>query len=485
MTTTVTIEDLILLREYRRRSTERQVSLSFRDFIRLANPRYEFYRHCDELIDVLQKVADGEIKRLMVFMPPRHGKSELVSRLFPAYYLHRHPSKWVAIASYGADLAYTLSRAARENYTRAGNALHMASRAVKYWQTAAGGGLWAAGVGGPATGKGFHLGIIDDPIKDAQEAQSATIRERQKDWYGSVWSTREEPSGAQVVVQTRWHQDDLSGYILELEQDEPEHWYIVSLAAIAEPPASFPDSCTVHPDWREEGEALCPERYPIARLKNIAKRIGSYFFGALFQQRPTPRDGGMFSNSVEIIDSLPARPIARVRYWDKSGAEASGDYTVGALLALLPDQRIVIEDVERFQLGPAKRNERIKEIAELDRSRGRVVHWIEQPPGDGVEATQNIIRFLSGFSVFADPVRGDKVERADPLAAQWQAGNVLLMRGAWNKAFIEEMRAFPHGANDDQVDAASGAFNKLFLQSGVGTASVGGQRQQLKGFKVR
>src|SRR4029077_14941893 len=119
--------------------------------------------------------------------------------------------------------------------------------AVKHWLTRDGGGLWAAGVGGPATGKGFHLGIVDDPIKDAQEAASSAIRARNKDWYGSVFSTREEPNGAIVVVQTRWHEDDLSGYLLQLEADEPEHWYIVNLPAIADPEntLAFPPTCTV------------------------------------------------------------------------------------------------------------------------------------------------------------------------------------------------------------------------------------------------
>src|SRR5262245_1909160 len=169
---------------------------SFRDFIAAVHPRYVVYAHCTRLIAALQRVADGELNRLMVFMPPRHGKSETVSRLFPAYYLLRHPRHFVGLASYGADLAYTLSRAARDFYGAGGGALHQAARAVRHWETASGGGLWAAGVSGPMTGKGFHLGIIDDPLKDAEEAASSTIRNKQKDWYSSTFSTRMEPSAA-------------------------------------------------------------------------------------------------------------------------------------------------------------------------------------------------------------------------------------------------------------------------------------------------
>lgn len=440
--------------------------LSFREFIAEVNPRYQFYRHCDELIDVLQLVADDILHRVMVFEPPRHGKSELVSRLFPAYYLYRHPERFVGIASYGADLAYTLSRAARENFQRAGGQLSRAASAVKYWLTKAGGGLWAAGVGGPATGKGFHLGIVDDPIKDAKEAASAAKRAGDKDWYGSVFSTREEPGGAIVIVQTRWHEDDLSGYVLELEVEEPEHWYIVNLPAICDTAdmQQFPETCTVHPDWREDGEPLCPERYPLVRLQKMAKRIGDYFFGALFQQRPRPRDGGMFSGAIEIVDAIPAG-ATRVRYWDKAGAApGKGDYTVGVLLAFL-DGITYVEDVVRGQWPASERNAHMRETAALDRTRGKVTHWIEQPPGLAKEATDAVIKVLQGFVVYADPVKGDKTERAEPFAAQWQAGNVKLLRGPWNKTYLEEHRAFPTGKNDDQVDGSSGAYAKLTVPS--------------------
>jgi len=399
----------------------------------------------------------------MFFEPPRHSKSETISRLFPAYYLYRHPRRFVGMASYGADLAYTLSRAARENYTRGGGQLSRAASAVKHWQTEQGGGLWAAGVGGPATGKGFHLGIVDDPLKDAEQAQSGTIREKQKDWYSSTWSTREEPEGAQIIVLTRWNEDDLAGYLLSLEEDEPEYWYIVNLQAIRDSTdeATFPETCTVHPDWREDGEPLCPERYPLERLKKVAKRIGSYFFGALFQQRPRPREGGMFGGAVGIVDAVPAG-VRRVRYWDKAGAApGKGDYTAGVQLAYLNGVTYV-EDVVRGQWQAAERNAKIKETAELDRQRyGRMQIYVEQPPGLAKEATDTVIRLLQGFAAHADPVKGDKVGRAEPFAAQWQAGNVKLIRGEWNRAYLEELRAFPSGKHDDQVDASSGGYNKL------------------------
>ncbi|HEU4327443.1 MAG TPA: phage terminase large subunit [Roseiflexaceae bacterium] len=441
--------------------------LTFREFIALVNPRYQFYRHCEELIAVLQRVADGELRRVLIFMPPRHSKSETVSRLFAAYYLYRHPDRWVAITSYGADLAYTLSRAARENFQRAGGLLHRAATAVKHWQTRLGGGLWAAGVGGPATGKGYHLGIVDDPIKDAEQAGSEVIRAKQQDWYNSVFSTREEPGGATIILQTRWHQRDLSGYVLDQEAEEPESWYVVNLPAIYEEDdvATFPETCTVHPDWRADDEALCPERYSLERLKKLAKRIGSYFFGALFQQQPRPRDGGMFRRAVEIVSALPARNrLAFVRYWDKAGAApGKGDWTAGVLVAYdRSEGTTYIVDVVRGQWPADERNRQIRQTAELDRQRyGRVRIYIEQPPGLAKEATDAVIKVLKGFPAFGNPVSANKVERADPFSAQWLAGNVKLLAGAWNAAYIEELVSFPTGKNDDQVDASSGGHDKV------------------------
>jgi predicted phage terminase large subunit-like protein len=437
---------------------------SLAEFIAAVQPRYQFYRHCQELISVLQRVADGELRRVLISLPPRHSKSETISRLFTAYYLRRYPARWVALTSYGADLAYTLSRAARENYAQSGGELHPASRAVRHWQTTSGGGLWATGVGGPATGKGFHLGIIDDPLKDAEQAASPVIRAKQQDWYSSVFSTREEPDGAVIILQTRWHEDDLTGYVLGLEAEDAEHWYVVNLPAIAEEVSAPPPSCTVHPDWRAPGEPLCPERYPISRLRKMEARIGPFFFGALFQQRPAPRDGGLFTRAAAILPATPGDIIARVRYWDKAGARpGKGDWTVGALLALRANGRILVEDVVRFQAQAGERNRRIRETGELDvrRHGARVIQWVEQPPGDGVEATQAVIAALAGIPAFADPVHGDKVSRAEPFAAQWQIDRVDLLTGAWNRAYLDELRAFPNGHNDDQADASAGAYRKL------------------------
>lgn len=434
--------------------------LTFKQFVSLVNPHYQWYDYVERLVSLLQRVADGELKRLMIFMPPRHGKSELVSRLFSAYYLYRHPDHWVGINSYAAELAYTFSRNARDNYTRLGGKLKDDAAAVKHWETGRGGGLWAAGVGGPITGKGFHLGIIDDPLKNAEEAASETIRQKQKDWYDSTFYTREEPEGAIIIIQTRWHEDDLSGYLLGKEEEEPEGWHIVHFEAIKETESpEYPESCTLEPDPREPGAALSSWRYPLDKLKKIARRIGDYFFGSLYQQRPKPREGNMFKRGwFEVVETIPAK-ARRVRYWDKAGTQEAGAYTSGVLMSEF-DSTYYIEDLKRGQWAATEREQIIKQTAQMD---GRGVEvWIEQEPGSGgKESAEATIRNLAGFVIQADKVTGDKVTRAEPFAAQAGGYNVKLKRAAWNEGYLERLTAFPNGTYKDDIDASSGAFNKL------------------------
>lgn len=452
---------------------------SFREFICDLFPRYQRYRHCQALIDVLQRVADGEIKRLMIFLPPRHSKSETVSRLFTAYFLYRYPDRWVGLSSYAADLAYTLSRNARENYLRAVGAVSEQASAVKQWETGQGGGLWAAGAGGPATGKGFHLGVCDDPIKNAEEAASETIRLKLQDWWNSTWYTREEPwsdddpSGAMIVVQTRWHEADLAGWLLEQERqaedgDDRERWHIVNLPAIAEERDvnQFPASCTVEPDWRQPGEALCPERRPIEKLRKICKRIGQYFFDALFQQRPSAKEGEFFKvDKLEIVEAPPAN-LRKCRAWDLAASKGSGAYTCGTLIGVDDSTGIYyVLDVERDQWSADDAKAKLRSAAVSD---GRSVSIrLPQDPGQAGKAqAEQLTRFLAPFNVVAEPVSGSKEVRAFGFAAQWNSGNVKLVKGAWNKAFKEEFRQFPRGKFKDQVDSGSDSFNYLAARKG-------------------
>ena len=426
-----------------------------------ANPRYEWFRHCEAIASVVDRVASGELKRVMLFVPPRHSKSETVSRLFTGYYLLKHPDRWVGLTSYSSELAYVLSRASQENYIRAGGTLSLKAGAVKHWETGRGGGLWAAGVGGPITGKGFHLGIIDDPLKNAEEATSQVIREKHKEWYRSTFYTRAEPDAAIVIIQTRWHEDDLSGWLLSEESGEsPERWHIVNLPAIAEDRRPFPASCTVETDWRRQGEALCPERYDLKRLEEIRTRVSGYYFEALYQQNPTPREGAFFKVSQLRIENAPPARLNIVRAWDLA-ASTKGDYTAGVKLGKDAETGLFwILDVQRGQWTPDDRNRVMLQTAALDGRQTKI--RIAQDPGQaGVDQVQALTRMLAGYSVRSERVSGSKEARADALAAQINAGNVRMIKGEWNKAFIEEMRTFPLGRNDDQIDAAADSFSEL------------------------
>lgn len=404
----------------------------------------------------------------MVFMPPRHSKSETISRLFTAYLLYRYPDKWIGLATYGQEFVNALSRESRENYRRIGLKTREDSAAVKQWETLEGGGLFASGIGGSIVGKGFSFGIIDDPIKDAETAASDTYKEKAKDWYGSVWYTRQEPDAALIILTTRWTEEDLAGYLLEKESGEfPEHWHIVNFEAIKEKdPIIIPETCTLEPDARKEGDALCPPRFSIEKLNHLRSQIGEYSFSALYQQRPSPRQG-LFFNPLwfEIVDAAPATNAKDAIGWDLAATKSGGDYTVGLKMRKV-DGVYYILDMVHFQEDPHTRDTTIYNYASQS---GKICrHYIEQEGGSGGKAQADaIIRMLAGYTAIKVKTTGSKELRADPFASQAAAGNVKLVKGSWNELFLEELRQFPRGKHDDIVDATTIVFNKLAIQETV------------------
>lgn len=464
----------------RRESTGEQKRLSFREFIRLVNPKYQFYRHANILISVLQRVADGEISRLMIYLPPRHSKSETTSRLFTAYYLYLHPERWVATCSYADALASTLSRNARENYRQAGGTLNPASQGMHHWETDQGGGMWAAGVGGQGTGKGFHLGLIDDPVKNAQEASSALIRERNKDWYRSTFGTREEPGAAIIVVQTRWHSDDLSGWLLaqeESEDDLPERWHVVCMPAVKEyKPAVFPTSCTVEPDHRQPGEALCPERYDLTKLAKLKRRVGSYYWNALYQQGPSPDEGDIFKRQhwrywrpkgivlppvaikrtdgsvieIEAIE-LPTAFEQMAQTWDCSFKDVStSDFVAGQVWGKLGADKFLL-DYYKERASIVTTMEQITKFAE---KWPRAIAKLIEDKANGPAVIQLLRNKIAGL-IAVEP-EGGKVSRAYAAQPEVEAHNIYLphpLLFSWVSAFVDSCAGFPNAAKDDDVDA--------------------------------
>lgn len=386
---------------------------------------------------------------LMIFLPPRHGKSEMLTVRYTAWYLETYPDRRVIIGAYNQTLANKFSRKTRA-IARTRIALDKERTAVEDWQTAYGGGLRAVGVGGGITGQGGDLITIDDPVKSREEANSPTYRERVYDWYTDDLYTRREPGASMILIMTRWHEDDLAGRILS--SDDARSWKVVTLPALAEPD---------DPLGRPVGAALCPERYDEDALHGIKTAIGSRSFASLYQQRPIELEGGFFKASWFIAAPAPAGDMLWVRYWDRAGTSGGGDYTVGLRMGRDPNGLYYVDDIVRGQWSTGERDRIIRATAQADGTGVPII--VEQEPGSaGGDAFAYIARQLSGFAVHADRVTGDKETRARGFAAQLEAGNVYLRPGAtWAHTYRAELCAFPSSAHDDQVDASSGAFNYL------------------------
>ena len=439
--------------------------MNFRQFIKLVMPNYQFYRWNNVLIDLLEEVVAGKLLRLVVQVPPRHGKSQLVSRLFPAYYLLKHQDRQVAVTSYGAALAEGFSRAARAFYVDAGGRLDPASQSVKAWGTEQRGGLWAVGVGGAATGRGAHLGIVDDPIKDRKEAESQAVISTLRDWYGSTFRTRIEPEGgAIVVVQTRWSEQDLVGQVLdteaEVDEQDREGWHVVDFPAISETwdeRPELPDCVTVEEDWREPGEALCPERYDLRALSKIRAAIGSREFSALYQQSPRATGGNIIDPDWFKFYKTPPEKFSRIIMsvdCTFTAADTS-DYVAMAIIGQTGSEFYLLDMV----------NERLDVISTMTRMQAKVRQW--GPAVVLVEAAANghaVMQMMKGKipnMVGVKPAQGgSKTTRVQASAPIIEAGNFYLPgRATWVEPFMSQCALFPAGKNDDMVDSVSQALN--------------------------
>jgi predicted phage terminase large subunit-like protein len=250
---------------------------------------------------------------------------------------------------------------------------------------------------------------------------------------------------------TRWHEDDLAGRLLEDMKNGGEQWEVVKLPALAEED---------DPMGRELGEALCPARYDKETLTKI-KAKGSYSFDSLYQQNPTAKSGSFFQvDKLQIVDAVPAN-LEACRGWDQAATPGDGDYSVGIRITEADAEGLFyITDAVRGQWDTATRDRTIKQTAALDGIRTAIAG--EQEAGSGGKGqAENFVKMLAGFSVSTEPSTGAKTVRADAFSSQVNAGNVRLLRGEWNKAYIDELRKFPLGKHDDQVDASAVAFNKV------------------------
>lgn len=416
--------------------------------------------HLHLISEHLDAVTSGEIDRLAIFMPPRHAKTETVTVRYPVQRLELNPAMRCLITGYNERVARKFSRKAR-NIAKERFEIARDKSGADEWETMAGGGLVARGVGTPPTGFGFNLILIDDPIKKREEAESEVYREKVWDWYTDDLYTRLEPGGAIILILTRWHHDDLAARALA---SEPGRWTVLKLPALAESDDSL---------GRKEGEALWPERFnreALERIRSVqTKTDGAYSFESLYQQNPTPREGAFFKvGQMQIVDALPAG-LHFVRGWDLAASSGRGDYSAGVKIGAGRDGFFYVSDVRRGQWAVDERDGLLKLTAQMDSLDTRI--RLAQDPGQaGVDQSIRLTRMLAGFAVRSERVTGEKETRAAGLASQINAGNVRMLKGDWNSAFIEELRQFPQGKNDDQVDAAADAFNELTMWGNLGNA---------------
>jgi predicted phage terminase large subunit-like protein len=462
------------------------------NFTVYTNDQYEVNWHHRLVASALDRVLAGKCRRLMIFEPPQNGKSEQVSRRFPAYAFGKNPDLKIIACSYNASLAQDMSRDVQKimssNQYRAlfpntrlaearfekdpvtGRRTHAEKRTQGQFDIVGHKGAYiAAGVAGPITGKTANIGIIDDPVKNRAEAESEIYRDRVWEWYKSAFSTRQfGDQGAIIICLTRWHTDDLAGRLLELAKNnsDADKWEVISLPAICEEIRSN--------DPRQIGEALWPEKYPLTELVK-RRALGEYDFAALYQQTPAPSGGGLFKETWfagRILDAAPA--IMRVaRGWDTAGTELGGDYTVGVKIGeeflkhditgeLKSTGRFIVLDVVRDQLGPSGVDQLIQVTADLD---GMCAQREEKEGGSaGLAVVDARTKTLVGKDYAGVTVTGSKVTRSKPFRAQCEGGNVYLLRADWNTDYIKELCAFPTGKHDDQVDASSCAFNSVLLE---------------------
>ena len=422
---------------------------------------------CDTLDQFLRDVEAQKSPRLIICQPPRSGKSEIVSRRFPAYALGKNPDLQIIATSYSSDLVFRFNRDVqriidddiyreifpsttlngrnvktdtRASYIRTSDLFEVVGHKGSYRST---------GVGGGITGQGADILIIDDPIKDRAEANSPTIREKLWDWYTSTAYTRLSPGGGVIVMATRWHTDDLIGRLIQkMQEGSGDDFNVITYPAIAE-----------HDEpHRKAGEALHPERYDLEQLNAIRQTIGPQDWSALYQQRPVPEGGAVFKiDAFKRWNStnLPPAFDQILGSWDMTFKDSkSSDYVVGQvwgrkgvdlyLLDLFRGQWDFTKTLEMFALMTAKYP--------------RTHRWLIEDKANGSAIISVLKKQIHGITPIT-PTES-KLERAYAVTPLIEAGNVYIPESAtWLANFEDELLNFPAGAHDDQVDSMTQALN--------------------------
>lgn len=446
----------------------RQAANNFTSYKVVIHPTYERAPHLDLLDKALMEVAryleTGKgIQRLIIEIPPRSGKTLSVSELFPSWLFGRRPDTEIILASYGATLAETASRRARDYVasdtyraifpnTTPQEDLQKAGEWGVVGKNGEKGKMVAVGMDGAVIGKGAHLLIIDDPLKNRMEAENPNIREETWIRYDNDLRSRFNTTkrAAQIVMAQRLHTDDIIGRILR--SAEAHTWTRLRLPALAE---------ANDPLGREEGEALWEERYDQKSLLEIRDR-DSYAFASQYQQRPIPKGESSIDVREIIIVDTPPKCSQVVRFWDLAVTiKKRSDYTVGFKLGITDQEDIIFLDIIRMKM---KAPDMLNMMIQTAKQDGKTCPQILEGERSGISQLDYLLRepSLRGYTLDTQPNNGvDKLARASAIATRIKHGKVKMVRASWNALFLNELQVFPAGANDDQVDAMSGAYNYL------------------------
>ena len=418
--------------------------------------RWQRADHLNLVCDELEKVLTGETKRLMIFMPPRHGKSMTVTKTFPSYYLGKNPNKRVIEVSYGDELAKEFGEANRAKVFEFGQKLFginlSMSQATKTNWNLQGydGGMISAGIGGVITGKGADLLLIDDPIKNRAEAESETFRRRAIEAYQSDIRTRLHAGGAIIIILTRWHESDLAGWLLNPENGEVEDWQILSLPAICDDE----ERDLLH---RKSGQALWPAGgYDEKWAEETKKAVGSYAWASLYMQTPSPSEGGMFRRGWwKYYKVLPKKFDQVIQSWDCTFKDKKeSDYVVGQVWGKIGADRYLLDQVR----GQMSFTETLAAIKTLTAKWPQAIAKLVEDKANGPAVINVLKKEISGL-VPVEP-EGGKVVRATAVTPLAEAGNLYIPDpsiAAWVHDYVEEFAVFPNGAHDDQVDSTTQA----------------------------
>lgn len=431
--------------------------------------------HHRVICDYLNRFSNGDIKNLMIFLPPQTGKSEISTRRFPAFTLGKSPNKRIAICAYNQTFASKFNRDIQriiqsKHYQNIFSETKLNSKNVstdnkgsflknsfEFEIVDKSGYVKTVGVGSALTGTTVDLGIIDDPIKDRLEANSQTYRDRLWDWYNDVFKTRLHNESQQLITLTRWHEDDLAGRILK---EEPEKWIILKLPALNEfGPTNI--------DPRKIGEALWPAKHSEQRYLDI-KNKNPKTFASLYQQRPAPLEGGIIKKNDFIIKRLYEIPkevllLNRNFTADTAYTEDTDNDPSGLLNYAIYKDHCYIFNFKKKLAEFTELIDFIEEEIETASDPLKTKVYIE-PKASGKSVIQYLKKKTSINAVAYDMPTGDKTQRLWLVEPLIKGGKVVLIYGAWNDNFIDQICTFPNAEHDEEVDCLTMALTQGLLR---------------------